>query len=237
MNVRRQRTHQCGLTNIDFRTKGDALAQERYNPNMKFADVGTMSKHAFKQTGMTITDPKEDTALQFYNAQGKKPKAPVLVANQKTQHLEDAKWTDKIFTGDNTNTVAKLTNEASKRDAVANPNKRRGLSESVMNGPAQRLEQEIRRRQEAKAAEPLTLDKTVDKKHIMDIRRALRRKYASRTNLHRIFGQWDRGNKEGISVQDLFHGLNKINIKVTLDEATALHSLATQTDSDPNLSL
>lgn len=71
----------------------------------------------------------------------------------------------------------------------------------------------------------------------MDVRRALRRKYASRTNLHRIFGQWDRGTKGGISVQDLFHGLNKVNIKVSLDQATALHSLATQTDQDPNLSL
>lgn len=83
MNVRKQRQHQCGLSNIDFRTKGDQLAQDRYNPNMKFADVGTMSKHGFK-SGMQITDPKDDTAMQFYNAQGKKPKAPVLVANKKT---------------------------------------------------------------------------------------------------------------------------------------------------------
>ena len=51
----------------------------------------------------------------------------------------------------------------------------------------------------------------------MDIRRALRRKYASRTNLHRIFNQWDRDNKGGISSQDLFLGLNKIGITVTLD--------------------
>ena len=114
---------------------------------MKFADVGTMSKHAFKQTGnLSINDPKEDTALHFYNAQGKKPKAPVLVANIKTQHLEDAKWTDKIFTGDNAGTTAKMAAEANKRDVAANPNKRRGLSENVATGPAQRLEDAIRRR-------------------------------------------------------------------------------------------
>ena len=71
----------------------------------------------------------------------------------------------------------------------------------------------------------------------MDLRRVLRRKYASRTNLHRIFNQWDRGTKGGISVPDLFHGLNKIGLVTTLDEATAMHSLATQTDQDPNLSL
>ena len=48
MNVRKQRTHQCGLTNIDFRTKGDQAAVDRYNPNLKFADTGTMNKHGFK---------------------------------------------------------------------------------------------------------------------------------------------------------------------------------------------
>ena len=192
--------HQCGLTNIDFRTKGDLQAQERFNPTMKFADVGTMSKNAFKQTGMKISDPKEDTALEFYNAQGKKPKAPVLVANKKTTQLQEEKWTDKVFTGDNARTTAKLAAEASKRDVAANQNKRRGMSEAVGVGPAQRMEEAIRKRQEEAANEPLTLEKTVDKKHVMDIRRALRRKYASRSNLHKIFSQWDRGNKSGISV-------------------------------------
>ena len=96
---------------------------------------------------MKVTDPKEDTALQFYNAQGKKPKAPVLVANKKTTHLQDEKWTDNVFTGDNPRTTAKLAGEANKRDVAANPNKRRGMSESAGVGPAQRMEEAILRRQ------------------------------------------------------------------------------------------
>ena len=82
-----------------------------------------------------------------------------------------------------------------------------------------------------------SLADTVDEKHLRDIRRVLRRKYASRTNLHRIFSQWDKGDKGGISPHDLFNGLNKVGIAVSLDEATALHAAATQTDTDPNLSL
>ena len=217
MNVRKQRTHQCGLSNIDFRTKGDAGAVDKYNPTLKFADTGTMNKHGFKQMGLKLNDPKDDTALEFYNAQGKKPKAPVLVANHKVQQLEEPKWTDKIFTGDNPTATAKAAHEAGKRDLAANPNKRRGLSESVSVGPMQKLEAEIRRRQEEAANEPLNLDVTVDKKQVLDIRRALRRKYASRTNLHRIFAQWDRGSKGGISIQDLFYGLNKVGLTTTLD--------------------
>ena len=82
-----------------------------------------------------------------------------------------------------------------------------------------------------------SLADTVDERHLRDIRRVLRRKYASRTNLHRIFAQWDKGDKGGISPEDLFNGLNKIGIAATLDEAAALHGAATQTDADPNLSL
>ena len=44
MNVRKQRTHLCGLANIDFRTKGDHEANEKYNASLKFADFGTMTK-------------------------------------------------------------------------------------------------------------------------------------------------------------------------------------------------
>ena len=85
--------------------------------------------------------------MHFYNAQGKKPKAPVLMANKKTQQLEEPKWTDKIFTGDNPRTTAKLAQEANKRDVAANPNKRRGMSESVGMLPDQLVEEGIRRRQ------------------------------------------------------------------------------------------
>lgn len=58
MNIRRDRTHQCGLTNLDFRTKGDFEAIDRYQPDLKFADMGTMGKTAFKR--MTSTDNLKD---------------------------------------------------------------------------------------------------------------------------------------------------------------------------------
>jgi hypothetical protein len=61
---------------------------------------------------------------------------------------------------------------------------------------------------------------------VRDIRRALRRKYASRSNIERIFTQWDRDSKGEISAQDLTAGLNKIGIKINLDEATVLHHSA-----------
>ena len=44
MKVRKQRTHLCGLANVDFRTKGDHEANDNYNPSLKFTDLGTMNK-------------------------------------------------------------------------------------------------------------------------------------------------------------------------------------------------
>jgi len=71
----------------------------------------------------TRPDPKTETAMQFYNAQGKKPKAPVLVAARRTQELEKEEWTDKVFTGDNPKTTAAMAQAAGARDEAANPKK------------------------------------------------------------------------------------------------------------------
>jgi hypothetical protein len=85
MNVRKPRAHQCGLTNVDFRTKGDQPASDRYNPSLKYTDMGTMSKSNFKQAIPADADKKEkwkteggwlplkqadaitDDAVAFYN--------------------------------------------------------------------------------------------------------------------------------------------------------------------------
>lgn len=104
-----------------------------YNPNLKFTDVGTMTKSMMKMTStsqdngdtvrtnggwqlMKKPDPKTESSIQFYNGQGKKPKHPVLIANQRTQQLQKEIWTDKIFTGDNVDVTADLTRAAIMRD-------------------------------------------------------------------------------------------------------------------------
>lgn len=123
MNIRRERTHACGLTNIDYKTKGDFASLDRYRPTLKYSDVGTMTKTGFQapidsenfrdrwmsRTGwksLKRLDPRNDSAVQFYANQGKKPKAPVLVAKPRNQLLEREEWDDKRFTGDTIKTTA-----------------------------------------------------------------------------------------------------------------------------------
>lgn len=55
----------------------------------------------------------------------------------------------------------------------------------------------------------------VDMTTVKDLRKVLRRKFASRANLDKIFAQWDLGNKGEISTVDLTNGIKKLGISVT----------------------
>ncbi len=127
MNIRKERLHQCGLTNLDYRTKGDLDNVDRYHPNLKYADFGTMGKSQFKRLH-SVADSKEqvkitsgwktmsnitttpqalynpakyDTTQDFYATKGKKYKMPAQIGKRRETELEELYWTDKVFTGDN----------------------------------------------------------------------------------------------------------------------------------------
>lgn len=62
MNIRRDRMHQSGLTNLDFKSKGELAKVDHYNPSLKFADFGTMSKTQYRRAPSATTF-KEQVAL------------------------------------------------------------------------------------------------------------------------------------------------------------------------------
>lgn len=47
MNVWKERTHHCGLTNIDFKTKGDIQSDDKFNFTTARSDFGTMGWKGF----------------------------------------------------------------------------------------------------------------------------------------------------------------------------------------------
>lgn len=64
-----------------------------------------------------------------------------------------------------------------------------------------------------------TLEGNVDIVKVKDIRRALRRRYATRSNFQKIFTQWDSNGKGNIDVEDIHKMMNKMGLKVNYDEA------------------
>lgn len=142
MNIRRERLHQCGLTNLDYRTKGDIDNVDRYHPTLKYADFGTMGKSQYKRLH-SVADPKEqvkitsgwktmsnitttpaplfnpakyDSTTDFYASKGKKFKHPAQIGKRRETELEEPFWTDKVFTGDNPITTAMMATAVRERN-------------------------------------------------------------------------------------------------------------------------
>lgn len=131
MKVRRERTHQSGLTNLDFRTKGQLDSVDHYQPSLKFTDFGTMGKTKYNRMPSAATFKEQvaisggwlnskyqnemhkstryETSNQFYTSKGKKFRAPIKMGKTREAHLEDIKWSDKVFTGDSDKNTATLT--------------------------------------------------------------------------------------------------------------------------------
>lgn len=98
MNVRKERMHQCGLTNLDFKTKGDINNDDKFNFTTARSDFGTMGRKGFHRAdgikGMSlpkqqklpsnfvspfpINEARMRTTMDFYKENGKKFKPPVL---------------------------------------------------------------------------------------------------------------------------------------------------------------
>lgn len=62
MKIRRERAHDCGMTNLDFRTKGQLDKVDHFEPSLKFSDFGTMSKSVYKRMPSAATF-KEQVAI------------------------------------------------------------------------------------------------------------------------------------------------------------------------------
>ena len=139
MKIRRDRTHQSGLTNVDFRTKGELNKADHHNPSLKYADFGTMKRSQYKRNpsaatfkeqvaqtagwmqskyrvGDVFKNARYETASHFYLTNNKKSKIPERMSVHREAQLENARWSDKLFTGDSVKNVGIKANEARHRD-------------------------------------------------------------------------------------------------------------------------
>ena len=63
---------------------------------------------------------KYDTTKDFYASKGKKYKLPAQIGKRKETELEDLKWTDRVFTGDNPAATAYLSSQVNLRNLSYN---------------------------------------------------------------------------------------------------------------------
>jgi len=81
-----------------------------------------------------------------------------------------------------------------------------------------------------------TMAGKVNLEKVRDIRRALRRRYATRRNIAKIFQSWDRGKKGHVSIDDCMQMINNMGHKINFNEARVLLASA-DADQDNKLKL
>ena len=109
-----------------------------FQPSLKFTDFGTMTKTNYNRNPSSQTfkeqvavsggwlntkyksemfqHPRYETANNYYVGNNKKVKVPVPISNAREGHLQNVRWTDRMFTGDDVKSTAVKTYFARKRD-------------------------------------------------------------------------------------------------------------------------
>ncbi len=77
-----------------------------------------------------------------------------------------------------------------------------------------------------------TLKGKVDLKKVNEVSRAIRRRYANRKNLDKIFSAWDSDNTGHISTKNVFHMVNSLGLKINYDEARVIVASADRNGND-----
>ena len=76
-----------------------------------------------------------------------------------------------------------------------------------------------------------TLKNNVDLEKVREIRRALRRRYATRKNLAKIYASWDEDHTGYISTDNVYTMMKRLGLNVNFDEARVLIASANKSGS------
>ena len=246
MTLRRDRTHTCGMSNIDFRTKNDTDSLTLFQPwktNLNFGTMGksnyfrsfSAQKKVFTATDRLNTqndiasdcpDPRYYTAAQFYKKNKIDIKQRDMFTNERVAQLDETyKGKDK-FTGDSMMIVDLTKQRQMKKgkfnfDEVEN-SKRMKLQRQIIEDKTNKNKEAYQETQLVKLNVENTLENKVDISKLKEIRLALRRRYANRSNFRKIFKEWDRSTKGEISVYDAHLMINQLSIPINFNEMRTL---------------
>jgi Ca2+-binding EF-hand superfamily protein len=254
MQIRKERTHQCGLSNIDFKTRKDEEGFKTFKEDFRSTQFGTMGKTALKKlykpsdekshlkvtAGFQLAQPPnpiKDSPIKYYEKTGKEFKEPQLVSPQKDSKLESMKFDGKPYIGEDVKLnqwynhqaqVYKATNDGDTSDKTSQGNeKEKDMKALNIKGDKQeKNEKAITETQLVKVKNKNTMEGRVDTEKVRGIRRAIRRRYANRTDFRKLFNTWDRSSKGFIDPTDAYNMISKLGIKINMDEASVLVSSA-----------
>ena len=246
MSLKRLRNHMCGFSNIDFRSKGEFDNLKLFEPWKIPKDFGTMGKsnyhlpyseskrifsvsknlNKFKNIVQDSPDPKFYKTAMYYKKSKIKPNILQDFYNERIAQLDEIDKGKEKYIGDSM-MIADIYRYRTQRKNRANEsiknliNKQKYLNKFKMPKELQNKSAKLET-QLVKLDVNETLDNKIDLKKIQEIRFALRRRYANRTDIRKIFKEWDMNCMGEITLYSAHDMINRLNIPINYNETRAL---------------
>ena len=236
----------CGFSNIDFRSKGDFESLKLYEPWKIPKEFGTMGKsnyhisysdakkifsvsknlNKFRSIVHDSPDPKFYKTAMYYKKNKIKPNVVQDFYNERAAQLDEIDIGKDKYIGDSMMIADIYRYRTQKKDRISHPiknilNRQKYLNKykkpKELQNKSAKLETQL-----VKLDVNETLDNKIDLKKIQEIRFALRRRYANRTDIRKIFKEWDINCMGEITLYSAHDMINRLNIPINYNETRAL---------------
>ena len=247
MSLRRTRLHQYGYSNIDYRTKQDMTSIDFYQPWIHPKNFGTMGCSGYvklktpkvekimrrvnstKNITSQLPDPKTFSTAKFYNDNKIKYRSKSNIRPVEPSHLDESEKGKDAFTGDSmmiadTRKARKLKKDKKKEELKEKINVLK--IENIIKDKTEKNKEANQETQLVKIEAEETLEGKVNLEKLKEIRLAIRRRYANRTNLKQIFRDWNQGKNGEISLYEAHSMINSFGIPINFNETRALIATA-----------
>ena len=246
MSLRKERSHYQGLSNIDFRSKNDLFNMELFDRWKFKPNFGTMGyknyersysskKQLFKPSKKINTqkdivndypDPRFYTTTQFYKKNNIDLNMKNIFTNERVAQLEETFKGKEPFLGDSM-MISDINKQRKLRkkkidDINDNEEKKMVIKNNIIKDKDEKNKAAIQETQLVKIDAKDTLEDKVNIDKLREIRLALRRRYANRSNFSKIFKEWAKSANGEITLYDAYDMINKLSIPVNLNEVKLL---------------
>ena len=236
----------CGFSNIDFRSKGEFENVKLYEPWKIPKDFGTMGKsnyhlsytnakkifsvsknlNKFKNIVQDSPDPKFYKTAMYYKKNRITPNTIQDFYNERIAQLDEIDIGKEKYIGDSMmiSDIYRYRNQ--RKNQINSPirnliNKQKDLNRfkkpKELQNKSAKLETQL-----VKLDVNETLDDKINLEKIQEIRFALRRRYANRTDIRKIFKEWDINCMGEITLYSAHDMINRLNIPINYNETRAL---------------
>ena len=243
MSLKFSRIHKCGFTNLDFRTKGDFNNLKLYEPWQIPKEFGTMGKSfyypSFTQTKKIFSvskslnklkdivqgspDPKIYSGAIYYKQNKIKPKIIQEFRSTRVAELDESDIGKEKYIGDSMMISyiknCRLSKTSKKADSL---NKKREFQSILQKEKIIRNKEANQETQLVKVEAKETLNDKINLKKVQEIRLALRRRYATKKDIRKVFKEWDIKDKGEITLYDVHEMVNRLSIPINYNEARVL---------------